>query len=237
MMILTTLSEKTSPTQARVLWRTGSRRYGVLEVTLEEGHDESDLLAELAAIKHLLFDRQVFDRAPVSARGYKLVVSKGAIKKLALGRSTKRFAQQYAVPLTTRLEGIDIEVSQSRAWLPAEEELPVEPLYVQKGFTRDYDMIETPSMGKVLVTHHAVEQYMERVVGNGAKDPRLSLQMRLMNPELEQVPLDAKVLRHKEAKYGRADNVQIWGHPSSSTRFVVLRENPDHGVLVTVFRR
>lgn len=237
MMILTTLSERISNTQARVTWRTGQRMNGVLDVTLEQGHDESDLLAELAAIKYLMFEKQVFDRAPVSARGYKLIVSKGAIKKLARSKSDKAFAQMYAFPLTTRLAGIDIEVSQNRQWVEDLSEMEVEPLHVQKSFARDYDVIETPAMGRVLVTQHAVDQYIARVLDEGAKDPRASLQQRLENAELELIELDEKVLQHKARKYGRADNIQVWGHPTSTTRFMVVREKPDYGILVTVFRR
>lgn len=236
MMRLRTLSEKVSNTEARVVWRTGERLSGILDVTLEQSHEESDLLAELAAIKYLLFEKQVFDRVPVSPQGYQLIVSKGAIKKLARNKSNKTFAQLYAFPLTTRLEGISIEVSQKREWFPDPAEIQVEPIYVQKAFAREYDVIDTPAIGRVLVTQHAVDQYTARVLDEGAKNARASLQQRLGNPELRVFDLDEAVLQHKAKKYGRADNIQVWGHPTSTTRFMVLRDKQDYGVLVTVFK-
>ncbi|MFD2016686.1 hypothetical protein ACFSJQ_16140 [Vibrio olivae] len=93
MMTLTTVSEQLSSTQSRVFWRVGTQRKGILNVTLDFENDDSALLCELCAIRHLLIESQVFGRVPGTGKGYKLVVSKGAIKKLARGRSDKKYAQ------------------------------------------------------------------------------------------------------------------------------------------------
>ena len=104
MMTLTTVSKKTSNNSALVFWRVGTKRKGILDVRINSDHEEADLLAEIVAIRYLALDKQVFCREPGAGSGYKLVVSKGAIKKLALGKSSKKFAFKFATCLTGRFE-------------------------------------------------------------------------------------------------------------------------------------
>ncbi|WP_458694201.1 hypothetical protein, partial [Shigella sp. FC1967] len=83
----------------------------------------------------------------------KLVVSKGAIKKLALGKSSKKFAFKFAACLTGRLKGATIEVSQSMEFMDEPGEGNVELLDVDKqAYTQTHDEISTPAIGPVLVT-------------------------------------------------------------------------------------
>lgn len=79
MMTLTTVSKKTSNNSALVFWRVGTKRKGILDVRIDFDNEEADLLAELVAIRYLALDKQVFAESRAGA-GYKLVVSKGAIK-------------------------------------------------------------------------------------------------------------------------------------------------------------
>lgn len=236
MMILTTLSEKVSDTQARVFWRVGTKKRGILDVTLDFAHEESALLGELVAMQHLLFDRKVFDREPGSGSGYKLVVSKGAIRKLALAKSSKKFAVKFAGFLTNRMKGVSIEVSQDYEFMPTAEDCEPEELGGERSiYAKTFDEVDTPAMGRILVTQHAVEQYQERITSGSPTKPWASLVGRLKNPELRIVRLDPKVVKHKLRKYGRVD--EFWGHPTSSFRYVVRREDNGDGVLVTVFER
>lgn len=80
MMTLTTVSEQLSSTQSRVFWRVGTQRKGILNITLDFENDDSALLCELCAIRHLLIESQVFGRVPGTGKGYKLVVSKVQLK-------------------------------------------------------------------------------------------------------------------------------------------------------------
>lgn len=240
MMILTTLSEKKNDSQVRVFWRTGIQNRGILDVTLANPHPESALLAELMAIQHLMFERLVFDREPIKGGGYKLITSKGAIKKLAMGKSDKQFAVPLSQFLRHRLSGITIEVSQSREYLPTLDDCMPEELQAdQDHYLQELssDLVETPAMGSIVLTHHAVEQYASRIATGAPKDPRLSLIRRLMNPELINFPLSEKVLAHKARKYGRADNIEVWGHPTSNLSYQLVKDDSDRKVLVTVFRR
>ncbi|EPW7094056.1 hypothetical protein ACWO0M_001484 [Vibrio parahaemolyticus] len=50
MMTLTTFSDKQSDSKAYVYWRVGTKRGGILDVTLGFEHSDSALIAELYAI-------------------------------------------------------------------------------------------------------------------------------------------------------------------------------------------
>lgn len=170
MMTLTTVSKKTSNNSALVFWRVGTKRKGILDVHIDFDHEEADLLAELVAIRYLALDKQVFAESRAGA-GYKLVVSKGAIKKLALGKSTKAFAFKFAACLTGRLKGATIEVSQSMEFMDEPGEGNIELLDVDKqAYTQTHDEISTPAIGPVPVTQHAIDQYQARITSGDPKN-------------------------------------------------------------------
>lgn len=239
MMTLTTVSKKVSDSSALVFWRVGTNREGILDVRLDFESDESDLLAELIAIRYLMLDKQVFCREPGGGAGYKLVVSKGAIKKLALGKSTKKFAFKFAAYLTGRLRGVAIEISQSMEFMDEVNAENTELLNADKqSYTQTYDEISTPAMGRVLVTQHALDQYQARITSGDPKQPWQSLVGRLQHPELRIQPFDERVARHKTRKYGRVDNVEVWGHRDSKFKYIaVLNDDDQKRVLVSVFER
>lgn len=238
MMILHTLSEKISDTQTRVYWRVGTKRKGILDVTQASAHEDSALIGELIALQHLLFEKVVFtgSKGPGSGIGYKLVVSKGAIKKLATGRSDKKYAMKFAAFLTSRMKGVAIEVSQKREFMPTLEECEPELLVdANEKNSSTFDQIETPAMGTILVTQHAVDQYEARITSGSPKRPWASLVSRLMHPEMRQITLPPKVQAHKIRKYGQLD--EFWSHPTSRFQFVVTRNQDGKGTLVTVVER
>ena len=237
MMILNTVSKKTSPNSALVYWRVGTKRKGILEVKLDFSHEEIDLIAELIAIKHLAFNTQVFGREPGAGSGYKFVVSKGAIRKLALGKSDKKFASKYAAFLTGRMSGATIAVSQDMEFMSDLETESVEILQADKQtYTQTFDEIHSPVIGSVLLTQHAIDQFTARISSGDPKKPWASLVGRLQHPKLKIEPLDAKVAAHKARKYGRSDNIEVWSHPDDVMKYLmVLKEGKR--VLVTVFER
>lgn len=238
MMTLTTVAEKIDDESARVFWRTGTTNKGVLDVTLDFESPDAALICELVAIRHLLFEKQVFDREPGSGAGYKLKVSKGAIRKLAQGKSAKQSAVKFAAFLSGRLQGVAIAVSQSMEFMADPEEGKVETLLgSREEFAQTFEKIHTPSMGDLLVTQHALDQYQARITSGDPKRPWMSLVKRLQHPELKIRKLTDKVLDHKARKYGRSDNVEAWGHPSSSFTFLVVKNEAGERVLVTVFER
>lgn len=172
MMTLTTFSEIQSDSKAYVYCRVGTKRGGVLDVTLGFEHSDSALIAELYAIQYLLFVMKVFGREPGSGNGYRLTVSKGAIKKLALGCSNTKYGYKYSAFLLNRMAGVTIDVSQSKDFLLVLNDSLVEVLEVgSPDVTSEFQTISTPTMGKVKITKHAVEQYLSRLSSGKPKNP------------------------------------------------------------------
>lgn len=238
MMILTTSTQPSSGLVTRVQWKTGMRNSGTVEVMLADATEDAEVMAELVAIKYLLFDMKVFDRVPMSAKGYKLVVSRGAIKKLAQGRSDKQHLKRHAYILSTTLKGIAIEVAHRADWVTEQTHENVERIDESAIRIRNHDIVDTPVMGKVLITQHAVDQYQTRSPSEAPSVPRATLIKRITHPDLVNFALDERVLAHKARRYGRSDNVEVWGHETSTTRFLTVRDE-EEGIrtLVTVYRR
>jgi len=246
MMVLTTVSKKQSANTALVHWRVGINRKGVVEVRLNAGSTDVELIAELGAIRYLLMECRVLDRTPSSGTGIRLCVSKGAIKKLTKGTSDKGYASRFAAFLTSRLLGVEIQVSHSMKYMIDEDDEGYAESFSHLDvntteYMTPHEVIETPVMGQVAITKHALERYSQRSgimdSGQTIKRPWASLARRLRNPELLQQSLDANVQTHKYRKYGSNSKVEIWKHPTDLLHFTVVVSPENQRTLVTVFER
>ena len=244
MQLNTFTLETAKACEFKVLWSTGLKRFGSLLVRFTDDvpYKDAAIAAELIAIRHLLFDVQVFSRIPTSAAGISLSVSKGAIKKLSTGKSDKADLKKFAsfIMSNGRLANCKIEVVQAiNQYL--ELAVPTEPdvLEINQSTYRITEVFTTPVLGQVVLTHHAVERYIQKLRDNDSpRLPWVSLINRISNPELIQYKLSDKVLEHKRRKYGVDNQVEIWGHPQSSFRYVVVRDAANSiPVVTTVFRR
>lgn len=236
MMTLTTLSERISDTEARVQWFSGTKRSGFINVMLNKPQTESALLGELIAIRYLLFSGKAFDRKNMGGTGVRLVVSRGAIKKLANNRSDKTYLIPVAAFLQGRMSGAEIVVSQSKDVFKLAEVCEEETIIASDILNPEFEALDLPALGKVVITDHALSQFINRAPDCGKK-PWVSLLARASNERLKQLPIPKNVLEHKERKYGRADNVELWGHDSSPFKFLVINEEGQSRRLVTVFNR
>lgn len=235
-MQLNTFSERIDRRSARVFWRSGTSRSGILDISLEFDSADSDVLAELVAIRFLVLQKKIFGVEPMCGKGLKFVVSKGAIKKLVRGASSKKHAVKFAAFLSGRLSGVQIEVSKDKAFMPKVEDTAIEShLAATDYYTATFEAVSTPSMGDILVTQHAIDQYIDRIDSGAPQRPFASLVKRLQHPALQQIPLPVSVLKHKKKKYGRSDNVEAWSHPDSGFVYLFLNDRAQK-VLVTVFR-
>ena len=246
MMQLTTVSKKQSNDTALVYWRVGINRKGVVEVRLDAGSTDVELIAELAAIRHLIMDCCVFGRTPSSGTGIRLCVSKGAIKKLTKGTSAKGYAIRFAALLTSRLLGVEIQVSHSMKYMIHEDDESYAESFSHLDvntteYMTPHEVIETPVLGQVAITKHALERYSERLAivdkGQVVRRPWASLAKRLGNPGIRLQRLDPKVLAHKYRKYGDSSAVEIWKYPTDSLHFTVVVSPENQRILVTVFER
>lgn len=228
-----------------VFWTTGYKTNGVISVQL--GNEEADplLIAELVAIRHLLFVKQVFGRKPISGKGYELRVFSGAIKKIAQGRSTKSSIVPYGLFLSGAMSGIQIKV---------EKEKTDNPLFGTVD-TRSIDFIDATvtqimvpqeqwdtALGTIYITRHAIEQYESRLNQrnrDAVSNPELSFH-RAIGPDrighFMRVNLPEDVLGRKFSKYGDSE-VETWCNPHTSLHLTVVTKNESPGVLVTCFYR
>lgn len=235
MMRLQTISEKINRSMARVFWRVGIDRAGIIDVTLDNDSDESGLMAELAVLRYLLVDQQVFGVEPFSGVGITLEVSKGAIKKLARSKSTKIEASKFAAFLSMRMQGCEIKVSKDRTYMAAPDEESIEYLLAKNSiYGKTFESLSTPAIGEILITKHALEQYINRVESGQPRSAFKSLVKRLSHPSLVSFELPENVHRHKQLKYGRSDNVEVWGHESSDLFFIFVIENGQKILVTTV---
>jgi hypothetical protein len=218
----------------RVFWRVGGR-IGVIEITLEPDLELSDqaTAAELAAIQHLLSDKEIMG-ANRTGKGVILNVSRGAIRKLKIGSSSKADLTPYAVFLNTRYHEAVIEVGKKAPWVPTAIE-GLEHVHLNVSGPR-YETINTPCMGRVVVTKHAIEQYEDRFCEGDLSRTWVSLTKRLQNPELAPIVLPPRVLKHKLMSYGDKA-ATIWRHPDGTLHFAVVDDPSGTRVLVTVFYR
>lgn len=238
MMSLSVHAQKFSQRQAQVFWYIGQERKGILNISFDFESEEFEIIAELVAIRHLIFEKLSFEVEPFFGKGYRLAVSRGAIKKLFRGTSSKAFAGQFAAFLKIRMEEAVIEVDR---WLDKfghdKESWPqetIEASYHQ--YSSPHTMIETPVLGKIFITQHAIEQFRARHdSADEIRAPLASLVQRLKHPNMAIELLPESVLEQKKRRYGRADNIQALRHPDSQDTFLILTDESGDKNLVTVF--
>lgn len=208
-------------------------------MSFDVANDDIDIAAELVAIHHLLFEKKIFNRIPSSGAPYTLTVSRGAIKKLALGKSEKIFPKRYAKFLSGNgvMKGASIRVQTAEHFDVANFQ-NIETINIEHEQYHLVDEIETPNFGTVVLTSHAIERFSERTENPDVKNPRASLIKCLCNPGLKRLDMGEAVLKHKKIKYG-ADNLsEVWGHESAVVKFLVVKDKiTGKNVLATVFSR
>ena len=237
MMQLTTHSLGMINGNHAVAWCKGLKSKGIFFVT-DIQLDDSLVVAELIVIRHLLFSKKIFGQEIHVGSGILLSISSPLIKKLYRGKSTKTHLEPYAHFMRICLSGVTLSTTEDTdPMVPyVGDDVPMEFLSVRDSPT--YGIIDTPILGKMRLTKHALEQYKERFRGGVIKNPVKSLIGRLKHPELKLQQLPSRTLRHKLRKYGSIDHLEVWHHENSQMFYVVVR-NPVNqvGTLVTVYNR
>lgn len=235
--MLITKSHKTSLTTANVAWRSGGEAFGNIEVSIPYESSDVDIVAELVAINYLIFEKKVLGNTILHGYGIELEVSKGAIKKILNKKSDKKDVAKYASFIDFLLKGVTIKTHKkcSKDVAPALENLERITTDIEK-YTNTRLLINAPAIGKVEITNHSVERYLERAANESGdiKYALKSLINRLSNTGIKMVKLPASVLAHKERKYGKSDDYSVWMHPTSTLNFGLLKKE-DVYYLVTVF--
>ncbi len=220
-----------------VAWRVGTKRRGLLHIS-DIGNQDATAAAEIVAIRHLLFADKVFMRDIHSGEGLALEVLTPVVKKVARGKTSKAHLATLARYFTTNLQGVTLGTTSSKdGYLPnLGDEVP--SVYISSSESPQYDVFETPAMGKLKLTQHVLDQFIERLHDGEVKKPLISLISRLKHEKIKRLPLPDKVTFHKIKKYGTIDNLEIWGHDTSQMHFTVVRDpRTAIGTVVTTYRR
>jgi len=238
MMTLITKVIKDSDDQYIVAWSKGLKAKGFIRVE-KSSLPDPDIIAEITAIQHLLFKQNIFNREIINGNGFKIVCHK-LIKSVIEKKTSRKHLYPLLSFVRSNLNGC---VLKSFAEIdnkllaplgsPEFEITDADPSVLNQ----DYDVFETPAMGRLKLTAHAIEQYKIRLHSGETLNPQVSLIKRLRNPNIAQHELPEKIKNQKIKKYGSVENTEIWGHDSSQMHFVVIRDSNNRGTVVTVYKR
>lgn len=239
---LHTFQEKTSsPSIFRVYWFIDENKNGIVDVDVRQLCDDPGLIAELCALQFLYFDCSYNNgNYLTSGFGHKFVVSNPEILKLVMGVSDKSYAKRFTNQLVLRLEGIEYEVASENT---IKDKITLTNKNLKfifsddEQFTQQYYVLNTPGIGDVHITRHALEQYKKRIESGGVlKNSFKSLIKRLKHPELQELNIEENIHLRKYIKYGNNIKTTFWSHSSSTIGFTVI-EDRGRKILVTVYRR
>ena len=221
-----------------VFWSSRREGAGRLEVEIRDQKltEYRAEVAELAAIRYLIVDRQIFNKA-FSGPGLKLVTAQPEVCCMIEPGYTNS-ASRYATYFPIRHRGMTVELDSGVARLIDEKRLEDTSLVVS---TPELEIVDVPAIGPVAITKHAIDQYIRKSTdGAPTKDPWKSLCKRLCNPDLILVDLALRPKLAKLVKYGKVQGGlgQMYRHPTSTLHFQVT-DKDEKGVrhLVTVFER
>lgn len=215
----------------RVYWKTGLHRIQAIDVRLTLSCPDRLAAAEAVAIRYLLGEKNVFN-ANRTGINLRIVVSKGAIKKMARQVSQKADLYEYGYPILTRYGEAEILVSKDKSWFPSDNELNEIPV-IHGDSLRGIEKLETDTMGLVAVTRHALERYGQHCETLDMNTSWKNLHRRLKD-RLDRIQLPPAVILHKLRRYG--EEPEVWMHPSNPLHYVFCKKD-DYRILVTVFNK
>jgi len=143
-----------------VYWtNTNMSPRGVIKVCVKAELEDRNIVAELAAMRHLLEDKEVVGRTLGGNHNTQLIVSLGAIRKLRRMQSDKAHLAPYANFLTTRFAGCPIAVDKDTRWFSEVQPESAEELQVS---TAHRATLLVNGYGEVSVTHHVLKRIADR---------------------------------------------------------------------------
>lgn len=219
----------------QVAFNGDDRFFHVLDihVSADLGPDALDY-AELFGIWYFLMHVEMAG-VKRTAKNLKLVVSRGAIKRLLRESSSKSHLFNYTNALRTQFYGLkDIEVEKQPSWCQ-----DLQPTISTRwdGSPPPYPEVINPIVGSVGITYHAVERYFSHTNCEGRVDLIFQKVCKLVREASREVALPAKVLKHKSAVYGDdGQNVKYLTTPAGWQAVVSTSRNGS-GLLLTIYQR
>lgn len=236
MNLLKTYTFATSAPDTYLVYWTNSliQPKGIIRVRVRPEMEDRLIVAELAAMRHLLVDKSVVGHSVIGNTDMRLIVSAGAIKKLQHMKSNKSHLAPYANFLTTRFAGSPISVDKDTRWFDDFQPEQVDDLLVAAPCR---ETIAIHGLGKVAVTQHVLERFAERLLPQSERSAQSAWK------ELIKLAADAaihEVCRTSmwaDAKYNRNGRHEgrYFLNPKDNL-IMVVTNNPGEGLrLVTTY--
>ena len=136
---------------------------GIVKVRVPANMEDKGIVAELYALQYLLEVAEVIGADLAGNPNSKLIVSYGAVKKLAGMRADKLHLVEFARFLTTRFKGCPVEVDKNEKWFQGFDLAVTHELYANKPIE---ETVLVHLIGDVHLTYHIVERLAERLSEN-----------------------------------------------------------------------
>ena len=161
MNILKTYTVATERPGTFLVYWTNSpvRPSGVIKVRVLAKTEDVQIVAELAAMQHLLEEKRAIGTNLVGNPNTRLTISQGAIRKLQRNQSDKAHLAPYANFLTTRFAGCQLSVEKDTRWFDGVDLNSAEELLVSEPRR---EMIKVTGLGEVSVTQHVLNRFSDR---------------------------------------------------------------------------
>ncbi|EKO3632218.1 hypothetical protein M3927_002800 [Vibrio metschnikovii] len=225
MMKLKIQTIATSKFKVSVAWFFGLSKNGVIDVRVSQ-IEHRIAVAELTVARYLLWDCKIFGHRPGSGKGVELGLPYTTLHSLSLNSCVElQRASQY---LKTWLNGVQLNPEEIVGVAASTDQIPVIQPY-----RLPQPVFDSPVLGPVAISRHAIQRYQERFRHGYTKSPWLSLQRQLCNPELRQARLSARTRFQKLLKHGD-DGSQVWHHPTGDLYFLLVPQET-HWLVVTIF--
>lgn len=170
-----------------------------------------------------------------NSKNLKIVVSRGAIKRLLRDSSSKAHLFQYTNALRTQLFGLtDIEVEKAPDWCA---DLQSTVCAQWDGLPPKYPVVENPVVGPVSVTFHALERYYDATNREGRADLIFQKVCRLLREATTKVQLPERVAKHKALKYGAGHSKDLYLQTPAGWQAVIVTPEGEQPILATVYMR
>lgn len=144
----------------QVYWTNSDKRVGgLLNVSVASPIADKHIVAELAALQHLLEVKAVLGEQFVGTNNTSLFVSLGAIRKLRRAVSDKSHLAPYANFLTTRFAACRLYVSKDTDWFKSASISQTQELTVSEPLR---ETVTVTGLGKVAVTQHVLTRLAQR---------------------------------------------------------------------------
>ena len=237
MNILTTHCKLLEGSIYQINWRHGAKKQGILNVNVSVEVDDREIIAELSAIQWLLGHRSVFGDTQVG-KGLQLIVSSGAIKKLAKAAEKGGDLRQsglgkphlfpYARFIGHRFAGLEIQVDKDSSWILPRGQNDVEEININGPLP---EVINIPAVGLVQVTEHAIGQFAKRLA-NATQEDTWRLFRRVTTGKIRHARLGESYSLAQAAKHGQSG--QVWVNDELKWGFVIV-PGPEMPVMVTAY--